>query len=240
MNTKIIGLIGGMGPYAGLDVYKKLLQNTTAVQDEDHLNVVLVSLCKEVPPRNEFLLGKSTINPATTLVKKIEQYQFDLIGIACNTFHAPPIFDKFTQLIKDKHPTTKILHLPNEVKNAVIDNYAGKTIGVLSTVGTYHLNIYQDAFKDTSIHLKFPDEQGKQAIQDAITAIKINGTISKQSKLLIEQALADLTNVDAILLACTELPLVVDQINFEHPVIDPNLILAQTLIHEVNPASLKQ
>jgi hypothetical protein len=39
-----IGIIGGAGPYAGLNLVKKIFDQTLARTDQDHLPVVLVSL----------------------------------------------------------------------------------------------------------------------------------------------------------------------------------------------------
>lgn len=47
-------------------------------------------------------------------------------------------------------------------------------------------------------------------------------------------------NVDAILFACTELPLIIKNIDSLKPIIDPNLILARALIREVDPFKLKE
>ena len=40
----MIGIVGGVGPYAGLDLLRKLLDNTLANSDQEHLDTVLLSL----------------------------------------------------------------------------------------------------------------------------------------------------------------------------------------------------
>ena len=39
----IIGIIGGIGPYAGLDFVQKIFSNTRAKKDQEHLNCILIS-----------------------------------------------------------------------------------------------------------------------------------------------------------------------------------------------------
>merc|ERR1719461_444209 len=116
MHSKLIGLVGGMGPYAALDVNKKIFDNTIAEMDEDHLNVVLLSLCEAIPGRTKFLSGEIQENPATALAQKIRQFHLDIVGVACNTFHAPAIFDEFELILKKENPNTQIVHLLDEIK----------------------------------------------------------------------------------------------------------------------------
>ena len=40
---KTIGIVGGVGPYAGLDLMKKIFDNTEARHDQGHLDVLLVN-----------------------------------------------------------------------------------------------------------------------------------------------------------------------------------------------------
>ncbi|MBL7178032.1 MAG: aspartate/glutamate racemase family protein, partial [Desulfobacteraceae bacterium] len=39
MKEGIIGILGGMGPEATLDLFQKIIKNTKAVRDQDHLRV---------------------------------------------------------------------------------------------------------------------------------------------------------------------------------------------------------
>jgi len=243
MPSKVIGIIGGMGPYAALDVNQKIYENTIANKDKNHLDVVCLSFCQEMPDRTEFLLGKSTINPALILFEKIKRYDLAAIGIACNTFHAAPIFDVFKSKMKAKNKELDILHLPTEVKKAALNKFKHGTIGVLCTLGTYQSNIYQNVFKDSPIHLKFPDKAGRKAIHEVLYheewGIKQNGKLSDKAKNIIEAEMAKFSNIDAILLACTELPLVIKNIHSEHKFLDTNLILARALIQKTAPLKLK-
>ena len=38
-----IGIVGGAGPYAGLDLAQKILQQTRVENDQDHLPTLLIS-----------------------------------------------------------------------------------------------------------------------------------------------------------------------------------------------------
>ncbi len=57
-NSKI-GIVGGAGPYAGLDCAQKILQETIAEKDQDYLPTILVSTPETIGDRTKFLLGES-------------------------------------------------------------------------------------------------------------------------------------------------------------------------------------
>lgn len=239
MKQKTIGIIGGMGPLGGIDVNKKIYQNTIAETDKENLDIVHLSLSQDIPDRTSFLLGKSAENPATMLAEKISHYPLDVVGVACNTFHSPKIFDVFEAKLNARTSPPKIVHLPNEVGKKVEKKFPNATINVLCTLATYQTKIYQNVFNKSNITLKFPDENGRQAVQEAIYEIKKTGRLREEDKQRIAAAIARMSDADAILLACTELPWVVEQFDFPVPVIDPNRILARALIRTVAPEQLK-
>jgi len=239
MKQKVIGIIGGMGPLGGIDVNKKIYFNTIADTDKNHLNIVHLSLSKGIPDRTEFLLGKCSENTAINVVEKIHDYPFDVVGVACNTFHSPKIFKVFEAKLKARKPAPQIVHLPNEVRKETEKKFANATIGVLCTMGTYQTEIYQNAFRQSSVTLKFPNENDRQVVHQAIYNIKQTGCLDSADKEAIEQVGSRMSGVSAVMLACTELPWVAEQLDFQVTVIDANRILARALIWAVAPEQLK-
>ena len=57
MAEKVIGILGGMGPEATLDCFEKIIRNTPAGKDQDHLRVIIDSNSK-APDRTAAILGK--------------------------------------------------------------------------------------------------------------------------------------------------------------------------------------
>ena len=66
---KTIGIVGGVGPYAGLDLAKKIFDNTEAQHDQEHLDVLLVNSPRLIDDRTAYILavrdGKVATDPAT-------------------------------------------------------------------------------------------------------------------------------------------------------------------------------
>jgi len=52
-----IGIIGGMGPEATLDLFRKILRNTPANKDQDHLHLIIDNNTS-IPDRTDYILGK--------------------------------------------------------------------------------------------------------------------------------------------------------------------------------------
>ena len=87
----MIGVIGGMGPYAGLDLVEKIFAETIASTDQDHVPVAMLSCPASITDRSAFLLGKSAENPANAIAEvalRLERSGAAIAGMPCNSAHA--------------------------------------------------------------------------------------------------------------------------------------------------------
>ena len=69
MIKRTIGILGGMGPEATLDCFGKIIKNTPAQRDQDHLRVVIDSN-PSVPDRTAAIVGDGQ-SPVPVIVKLI-------------------------------------------------------------------------------------------------------------------------------------------------------------------------
>ena len=72
-NEPIIGVLGGMGPYAGLDLVRKIFDRTRAGVDQEHLPVALLSYAHRIQDRSAFLFDETTENPALAIAEVARQ-----------------------------------------------------------------------------------------------------------------------------------------------------------------------
>ena len=96
MERGIIGIAGGMGPEAGISLSGMIIRHTVAGCDQDHLPVVLFSIPEIMPDRTAFITGKITENPAGGILEVLSLMKragVTLAALACNSAHAPVIFD---------------------------------------------------------------------------------------------------------------------------------------------------
>lgn len=246
----MIGIVGGVGPFAGLDVFKKIIEETIANKDQDHLPVLLSSQPHRIADRTAYLLGEEKENPAFALkdiILELDRAGATVAAVPCNTAHAPAIFDVVREeLAKEKH-TIRLLHLVEETAKFIHVNFQGKKVGVLSTTGTRNTGLYKNILAQFGIDNIAPEDtlQDKvhRAIYDETYGIKAcSSPVSIKAREDLLEVIASLKEQGAqvIVLACTELPLALtEKVYLDLPMVDPNRVLARALISQVAPQKLK-
>lgn len=249
--TPIIGVVGGVGPLAGLDLQRNILEQTAAAADQDHLPVISVSWPGPIPDRTQYLLGRVPDNPAYPLLDQLRLLAAagaTVAGIPCNTAHAPAIFGPIRDGVAGFERPLRLLHLIDETAAHIATRWpAIKTIGVLSTTGTWQTRLYPAALEPLGYEVLVPDEALQTemihpAIYDPGYGIKATGRVTARARDNLEQGIVYLRErgAAAVILGCTEMPLAFPAREFEgRPLIDPTLSLARALIREVDPARLK-
>ncbi len=214
----VIGIVGGMGPEAGLMLFNNIMTYTNASRDQDHLPVILMSFPSNVVDRTEFLEGKHTLNPAypvARIVQKLEAAGAGVVGIACNTMHTPRIFDVLLAELGRVHCGVQLLHMPLETCRYIRSVYPGlKRVGLLTTNGSYRYGTYKNIMERMGFDIVVPDADMQQnvihrMIYDKQFGIKANpGVITARSAEWMEQSLYYFKKreVEAVVLGCTELP----------------------------------
>lgn len=247
----LIGILGGMGPQAGLDMAEKLLKLTRTERDQDHLPFVLFSLPDTVPDRTSFLLGTEDINPAYAIADQFEKMSslgVSIAVMACNTAHAKPIFDVVLKLLRERDVELRLLNLVNETINWIQRSLPEiRRVGILGTRGTLKTRLYDTALEAAGLE---PILAGTTARDDEIHAAlyspsfgikSCSGAITPEATSKIHAAIEHLheRGAEAVILGCTELPLAIKEEKIDRiPVIDPAKIAAERLILETCPEML--
>ena len=242
----IIGVIGGLGPHAGLDFTRKIFTNTKATKDQDHLDCLLVSCPSVIPDRTTYLLTKEGENPAIGMfssAKRLHDAGVSYASVACNTAHAGLIFSPFCEMVKKFLPGLTIVNML-ETCAAYCKNI--KRIGLLATIGTHNSRVYQEYFSENNnFELLEPDSEGQKIIHDVIFNEKygikahsdeIDPIVSERIGVEIQKFVD--RGAEAVILGCTELPLAVKPSNFTVPLVDAGLVTARKLIELAAPHKL--
>ncbi len=53
--SSVIGIVGGLGPQAGIDLANKRIKQTHAFMDQDHISLIFMSLWSYVVDRTDYL-----------------------------------------------------------------------------------------------------------------------------------------------------------------------------------------
>jgi len=248
--SPLIGIMGGMGPQAGLDMAEKLIAMTRTESDQDHIPFVLFSLPETVPDRTAFLLGKTATNPAYAIADQFENMSTMGVSIAvmaCNTAHAGPIFDVALELLRAKGVELRILHLVRETVFHIRKIHPDvQRIGILGTQGTYQTRLYDQVLEDAGLEVVLPDPAVREhdihaALYAPSFGIKTCPGVTNEASSRIHSAIRHLQKhgAEAVILGCTELPLAIkeDQID-GMPILDPAKIIIEKLIRETYPDKL--
>ncbi len=256
MKEKLIIIGGGAGPMAGLELHKKIIENTkTAGRDQDHLQVWHLSRSYDLPDRTEFLGGRIKTNPAEGMSRTFklaaQSLKFEkrnaVGGIACNTFHSPRIFKVFLDILNKANTEIEILNMIEETGKYIKTKFSGLTqIGLLSTSGTRNAQVYKQILEPFGFEIVQVDENEQDDLHDTIYnldwGIKAVSPVTKKARerfLIYANELIE-KGVQAIILGCTEIPLALPENEINGvPIIDPIYILARELIRNVNPYKLK-
>ncbi len=242
---KVIGIVGGMGPHAGAALFNGILRNTRASTDQQHLSAILMSFPGEIVDRTLFLEGKTTVNPAFRIVKvikKLEAAGAELVGIACNTCHALPIYDVIMEELDKINSPVKMINMPVETCRTIAEKYYGaRRVGVMATNGTYKSGLYRRLLREWGFDIvqpraEFQNDIIHRMIYDPEFGIKAQGGfISSQVQGLMEKAIDYFKeqDTDAIILGCTELSLTVTGSKIRGiQMVDSTECLARALVKE--------
>lgn len=244
LTEKTIGVVAGVGPFAGLDLLRKIAEQTAAGRDQDHLTVLSVSRPSTIPDRTEYLLGRVAENPAYALAAQVQllaQMGAQVVGIPCNTAHAPPIWEVMLAELETAACHVQLLHMIEEVGRFLHEHYPQvERVGVLSTTGTYQAQVYPQVlgglgFTAVTPTLAMQESLIHPAIYHPQHGIKACGFATKRARqdLLTGIAALQEQGAEAVVLGCTEMPLAVTEKQIGNlPIIDATLVLARALVRE--------
>ena len=241
---KMIGIVGGMGPYAGLDLVKKIFDLTQANQDQDHAPLAMISVPHKITDRTKFLEGETDINPGieiSNIVRQLSDQGASVIGMPCNTAHSSKIINEVYNSIPEG---IIFINMVSEVIKFIKGEYPDiERVGILATTGTMKAGVYNKELINNDLKpiLLSKENQKKlidQAIYDKDFGIKsISNPVQDIAKRKIHLAIESLieNKAEVVILGCTELPLAVNATSVKTiPLIDSTMILARSLLFKSN------
>jgi len=107
-----------------------------------------------------------------------------------------------------------------------------KRLGVLGTKYLMAGPVYPDALKKFGMTCEIPDREDRDRINDIIFKELVNGIFAEKSRLYFNEVIAKLKErgCDAVILGCTEIPLIVDPNDCPLPSLDSTRLLARAAL----------
>ncbi|MEO6033296.1 MAG: amino acid racemase [Burkholderiaceae bacterium] len=221
----VVGVLGGMGPLATLDFLHKMLENTPAVHDQDHVPVVVSSI-PQIPDRTAAYRGEGE-SPLEAMIasgRRLVAADAGLIVIPCNTAHL--WFEPLQAALG-----LPMLHLVDAALAEARQRIgAGARIGLLATEATLASNLYGGRGQADVQWVLPTGLEMREYLAPGIAAVKA-GQLERAGTLLQElaQALAR-RGAQGIVLGCTEIPLVLKVDSASVPLIDATAALARRAV----------
>lgn len=184
---KTLGILGGMGPWATLNFFEDILKNTEVEKDCHHLHIIIDNNVR-IPSRTRALLygEKSPVNAMKEACYNLMKAGCDYIAVPCNSAHY--FYDEVVE--GTNIPWVNML----QVVSKQVSHY--KKVLILGGYTTIVKKTY-DKYLDNTIYLDRYD-----IVYNLIENAKLNKSC--------DEKILQLPDADCILLACTELPLVLN------------------------------
>jgi aspartate racemase len=198
---KRLGILGGMGPAASAEYVTRLIAQTSASCDQEHIPFVLWNN-PQIPDRSTSIRNGDD-KPLPFLLEGIQILRASgcsVIVIPCNSAHF-----WYDELIKLQVP---IIHIVDSVALALCDNEVTGTIGIMGTQGTIQSGLYQDRLTEWNCIVPTRAEMDN-IVQPAIELIK-GGKLELAHPMLMSVADSLINRgATAVVLGCTEIPLAI-------------------------------
>ena len=194
-----LGVIGGMGPLATVSFYERVVLNTVAKCDNEHIDMVVLSHAS-MPDRTKCIIenkGGEFLEVIKKDFKILEDIGVEAVAIPCNTSHY--FFDEFK-----KFTSLRIINMIEETILEVKKRGIEK-IAVFGTLGTLNSKVYEKYANQHGILVKEVSSEDKQAVMDIIYDIKETNALDGRRFVDILSRYCDDETVGII--ACTELSL---------------------------------
>lgn len=220
MRKQVIGILGGMGPLATVDLFEKITLHTAASCDQEHPRVCIDSNTA-IPDRTQALLcgGASPMEELVKSARRLEEAGADFLIMPCNTAHC--FYDALCRQIHV--PVLNMIAVTREA----LKSRGVRCAGLLATDGTVQSGIYQRTFAGSGIELLVPEGEGQRAVMGvAYDGVKA-GDADYDTAAFCRACEALLARgAEVLILGCTELPPAFALYRLDYPNVDPTLELA--------------
>jgi len=217
---RVVGIIGGMGPEATVDLMRRVIAKTPVQGDEDHVHLIVESNPK-IPSRIAHLIEGTGPDPTPDLIRiavNLQRAGADALAIPCNTAHA--YADSIRRAVSI--PLLDMVGLTVEEIAA-----SGHTrVGILASTAVHNTALYARAFTAHGITTSLPARQEEvmaliKAVKRGDTGIQVQAALGRIALHLADQA-------DVILVGCSELSVIAAGITV--PFVDSLDVLAQAIV----------
>jgi aspartate racemase len=221
-SDRLAGVLGGMGPEATVDFMAKVIALTPASRDQDHVRM-LIDHNPRVPDRQAAILadGENPVPVLAEMAVRLEAGGADFLVMPCNAAH---VFQADI-VAATRIPLISIIDASIEALTEAAPETVA--VGILATNGCLQAGIYQRALEAAGRSSILPTASELDDLMALIESIKAGQAGARVATAMGELAKAlSARGAQAIIAACTEIPLVLDGAALDVPLISSTDVLA--------------
>ena len=219
---KTIGLIGGITWYSSIEYYRLLNEEVNKQLGGVHsakiiINSVDFAQIKTLTAQQDWPAIASVMCAAA---QSIEKAGASCLMIGANTMHN--IADEVQAAIR-----IPVIHIADAVATAIQQKDL-KKVALLGTKYTMQMDFYKDRLASKGISVIIPDEEGIEYINEAIYTEFSKGVFLPERKRGFVKLITELVDkgAQAVVLGCTEIPLLIKPEDCAVPVFDTTYVHA--------------
>lgn len=212
---KTIGLLGGTGWSSTIGYYKLLNQLVAERLGGYHSAKILLKSIDYHDIMVNYGVNHDIV--AQVLEKELQELielKPNCIIICCNSLHK--YYDMIKERLASDIPVMHAIQLVADHLNAADQ----KKVLLLATKFTMEDGFFSKILEDNGIQVLIPEEHEQNKMQEIHNELMHN-VVTQESRDYFSNLIASHKDLDAVILGCTEYPLVVDQSNSILPIVDP-------------------
>lgn len=207
-----IGIIGGIGPESTVAYYRLLIKLFRDKLDTNQYPELLLQSI-DMTEMLGYVFDNRLDELVTFLKSKInilELSNVDYVALASNTPHL--VFEKLQESVD-----VKMISIVEETCKA-ISKSGIKKVGLLGTKSTMSRGFYQKSGKNNGIEIVTPNEENQDFVHEKYMSELVFNHLNPDTKKRLIQLVNELVieeQVEGIILGGTELPLILEQKDFD-------------------------
>ncbi|MCM1038362.1 MAG: amino acid racemase [Ruminococcus sp.] len=227
---KKLGLVGGMGPESTIPYYHDIVYGVQERVGKDYFPALTIEsinvfevlrLCRErkYDELTDYLLQA---------IQNLAQSGADFAALSANTPHI--VFGR----LQESSPIPLISIIESACNEARKRNL--KKIGLLGTIFTMTEDFFKQPFCRQNIKIVVPSDAEMEYINEKIASELEHGIIKKETLESFQKIISRMKteeNIEAVILGCTELPLLLNDEVSTVPCLDTMQIHIRDIINEI-------
>jgi aspartate racemase len=218
----VLGIIGGMGPEATVELMRRIVTRTPANDDADHLHLIVES-SPRIPSRIAHLVEGTGADPTPELVRiarNLATAGATALAMPCNTAHG------YADAIRAAVGIPLLDMVALTAAEVARDARAG-CVGLLASTAVHRTGLYERALARHGSRVVGPDDPA--AVMELIRDVK-RGETGADARARLASFIETLApRCDVVVIACTELSVIAPAARAV-PVIDALDVLVSAIL----------